>query len=856
MTPAASCPAQTSRFARSTGARSDTLRHGRGRHLHGAFLIPGTYEVEVKSGLQEVRPRRASSCRSTSARASTSRWRWAGSRRHDGGRPRRRSLRTDSSEVGTVIEERAVKRTAAQRPQLRDARLPDARRHARAGRREPLGREHLQPARRVELQRARPSGQHQRVADRRHRQQRVHVQHRDRRAVGRAGARVQGADRRLLRRVRARRRRRLGLDQVRAPTRCTARRSSTCATRRSTRENFFVRKVAPDGGLRKDPKPPLDRHQFGGAVGGALVIPGIYDGHSRTFFFADYAGLKETARPGVRQHRADRGHAHRRLQRLPRHERQPDPHLRSADDAAEPDFDPTRPVSATNPQFLRDPFPGNIIPADRIDAVGRNVASIYPLPNGPATSTTTPRPSTATCTDNVFTGRVDHRLSDNGFASSCASTTASSSSTRRRARRPAACRRRRRRRRASISARSSPASRTRASPRTARRSTTRASSRPDPRQRAARWATRKTEPLTFQSDYGTQRRESLGIHGINVSEFTTGPAQHQHPGHDRHLRRPGLPAGEPQAVPLADRGRARLAEGPASAEVRLPARRPLSVAVHQHRHARHDQLRPQLHQQPGDQQPAARGSPRCCTGYINNAARGFLLEPLHAPHAGTRHCSSRTTSSSARGSPINAGLRYEIFGAETEEDNRIVELRSRSTCGSIYAGEDGASRSVNKKTRLRATSRRGSALTYDLFGDASHDSAHRLRHHLFPEQPSASNMIGQQVPYTISQNVSFATNPTRLLDTSAPSTIRSRRSCRSSRAPRRSCRPPTRACSATRSRTRRRTRNSGTSASSAGCSHAMAVELDLCRQRGQAPGVLLQPERGPAGPRHRRNHAG
>src|SRR6266540_4029571 len=58
--------------------------------------------------------------------------------------------------------------------------------------------------------------------------------------------------------------------------------------------NFFVRKVAlAGGGLQKDPKPPLDRHQFGGAVGGALVIPGLYDGHSRTFFFADYAGLRE-----------------------------------------------------------------------------------------------------------------------------------------------------------------------------------------------------------------------------------------------------------------------------------------------------------------------------------------------------------------------------------------------------------------------------------------------------------------------------------------------------------------------------------------------------------------------------------
>ena len=39
--------------------------------------------------------------------------------------------------------------------------------------------------------------------------------------------------------------------------------------------------------------PPLNRHQFGGALGGAVVIPGLYDGHDRTFFFADYAGIKE-----------------------------------------------------------------------------------------------------------------------------------------------------------------------------------------------------------------------------------------------------------------------------------------------------------------------------------------------------------------------------------------------------------------------------------------------------------------------------------------------------------------------------------------------------------------------------------
>jgi hypothetical protein len=79
-----------------------------------------------------------------------------------------------------------------------------------------------------------------------------------------------------------------------APIRCTEPVFEYLRNDAFDARNFFVRKVPlASGGLQKDPKPPIDRHQFGGALGGALVIPGIYDGHSRTFFFADYAGLKE-----------------------------------------------------------------------------------------------------------------------------------------------------------------------------------------------------------------------------------------------------------------------------------------------------------------------------------------------------------------------------------------------------------------------------------------------------------------------------------------------------------------------------------------------------------------------------------
>src|SRR6185503_8299065 len=77
-----------------------------------------------------------------------------------------------------------------------------------------------------------------------------------------------------------------------------------------------------------------------------------------------------------------------------------------------PAFDSSRPVSATNPQFLRDAYAGNVIPQERMNRVGLNVASIYPLPNGPGNFNNYTSTVNRVTTDNVFSGRVDHQLSD------------------------------------------------------------------------------------------------------------------------------------------------------------------------------------------------------------------------------------------------------------------------------------------------------------------------------------------------------------------------------------------------------------------------------------------------------------
>ena len=94
-------------------------------------------------------------------------------------------------------------------------------------------------------------------------------------------------------------------------------------------------------------------------------------------------------------------------------------------------------------------------------------------------------------------------------------------------------------------------------------------------------------------------------------------------------------------------------------------------------------------------------------------------------------------------------------------------------------------------------------------------------------------MIGQQVPYTISQNVSFDDQPDQLRAPSARLTIRFPPSCRSSRARPPSSRRRTRACSGIRSRTRRRMRNSGIWASSAGCSAPWRSELTYAGSAGK-----------------------
>ncbi|MGH9310910.1 MAG: carboxypeptidase regulatory-like domain-containing protein, partial [Vicinamibacterales bacterium] len=81
-------------------------------------------------------------------------------------------------------------------------------------------------------------------------------------------------------------------------------------------------------------------------------------------------------------------------------------------------YDPatTRPHPTQAGRFIRDPFPGNVIPQNRISPVAREILGFYPLPNqqGTADGANNYTNPTAVAFETYYTAttRIDHNLSD------------------------------------------------------------------------------------------------------------------------------------------------------------------------------------------------------------------------------------------------------------------------------------------------------------------------------------------------------------------------------------------------------------------------------------------------------------
>ena len=145
------------------------------------------------------------------------------------------------------------------------------------------------------------------------------------------------------------------------------------------------------------PIPPFRLNQFGGFIGGR-VNPRSKD--PKTFFFFDYQGSR------IRQ-------AQTYVSTVPTAA------FRGGDFSAAPQriFDPLTQTQPTPGQFVRTQFPGNIIPGNRIDPVGRNILNIYPLPNnGSGIANNYLYNPVRETNDNDYDLKFDHRFSEKDSA--------------------------------------------------------------------------------------------------------------------------------------------------------------------------------------------------------------------------------------------------------------------------------------------------------------------------------------------------------------------------------------------------------------------------------------------------------
>jgi hypothetical protein len=141
-------------------------------------------------------------------------------------------------------------------------------------------------------------------------------------------------------------------------------------------------------------------NQYGGTAGGPVDVPGAYNGHDRTFFFFGFQGTNSVAAAIAT-------------------DTVPLDAFRTGNFSGlgTTIYDPLAvQLNPATGQYVRQPFPGNIIPSDRFDPVAVKAMSYFPQPNtGPAGAQTNNFVAVGNQTSNDYKwdSRIDHNFTSN-----------------------------------------------------------------------------------------------------------------------------------------------------------------------------------------------------------------------------------------------------------------------------------------------------------------------------------------------------------------------------------------------------------------------------------------------------------
>ena len=195
----------------------------------------------------------------------------------------------------------------------------------------------------------------------------------------------------------------------------------------------FIRNDALDGtdfflnaGGQK--KGEFRRNQFGFTLGGPVVIPHVYNGKNKTFIFGDYEGTRvRQAVPFVDSVPTlnERNSGFTNFQDLITAQSGTQKDLlgrtfplgavfdpASTRTVTAGQIDPATGIAATGSGYVRDPFPNNIIPVNRLDPVAVKLLNLFPAPNNPGIVNNMVTDPIKSINNNTMDIRLDQNFSE------------------------------------------------------------------------------------------------------------------------------------------------------------------------------------------------------------------------------------------------------------------------------------------------------------------------------------------------------------------------------------------------------------------------------------------------------------
>ena len=151
-------------------------------------------------------------------------------------------------------------------------------------------------------------------------------------------------------------------------------------------------------------KPHFHRNQYGFTLGGPVRLPGVYDGRGRSFVFLSYEALRETTAGSYT------GTVPTALERIGDFSQTRDAqgNVIVMYDPRTTRLDPARPAGTV--RYIRDPFPGNRIPAELLNPIAQRMLSYFAMPNQAGDGLSNNNNYFSSAPSGLDTDRVDMRV--------------------------------------------------------------------------------------------------------------------------------------------------------------------------------------------------------------------------------------------------------------------------------------------------------------------------------------------------------------------------------------------------------------------------------------------------------------